>query len=74
MSRFVKEEVVTTRALMEEEDGWGPECIHMSVKKDGPQNIMLVIGAGWENRSACYLSKKGLAELIEELKLIHEVL
>lgn len=74
MSKFVKEEVVTKRVLMEQENAWGPEGIYMSVKKDGPKSIMLVIGAKWENHSCCYLSKKGLAELIEELKLIHEVL
>lgn len=74
MSKFVKEEVVTKRVLMEQENGCGPEGSYMSVKKDGPKSIMLVIGAKWARRTCCYLSKNGLAELIEELKLIHEVL
>lgn len=76
MSKFVKEEEVVTikRVLVEQEDACGPEYINMSVKNDGPQNIMLVIGANWVDRTGCYLSKKGLAELIEELKLIHEAI
>ena len=73
MSQFVKEEVVTTRTLVEQKDAYGPDGIWMSVARDG-RSLALVIGAEWEHASACYLSKKGLAELIKELTLIHEAL
>lgn len=74
MSKFVKEEVVTKRVLVEQVNASGPNNIYMSVKRGGHQSIKLVIGANYCDHGACYLSKDGLAELIEELKLIHEVL
>lgn len=74
MDKFTREEVVVKRVLVEQQDAYGPNCISMSVMREGSSSIKLVVGADWENRGACYLSKSGLAELIEELKLIHEAM
>ena len=68
MSKFVKE--VVTRKVVQVIDGCGPDVIYMSVVPNG-STINLVIGAMWEDACASSLSKVGLGQLIEELKLIH---
>lgn len=68
MSKFVKE--VVTHKVVRVIDGSGPCGVYMSVVPYG-DTLSLVIGAMWEDACASSLSKSGLAELIEELKLIH---
>ena len=71
-NKFVKE--VVKRELVEVIDGSGPDCTFMSVEKRPSGSISLVIGAQWHNRCAYGFSKEGLADLIETLKEIHEVM
>jgi hypothetical protein len=66
--------VVTKKRLVEVVDGEGPDSIQMSVKSDGPNALELVIGANYNDRSSCYISREGLGQLIETLKEIHEVM
>ena len=73
MSKFVQE--IVTRKVLKVIDGDGPCSIYLSVvPHTGGDVIDLVIGAKWENACAPALNKKGLGDLIEELKLIHRAM
>jgi hypothetical protein len=66
--------VVTEKRLVGVEGGQGPDFIQMSVKQNGPNGLELVIGAKYNDRSSCHISRNGLGQLIETLKEIHEVM
>ena len=73
MSKFVQE--IVTRKVLKVIDGDGPCSIYMSVvPHTGGDVIDLVVGARYADACCSTLNKKGLGDLIEELKLIHRAM
>lgn len=74
LNPFVTTETKEVKTINYVKDGYFSNHAKISVVASGKDQVAIVIGASYEDKSACYFGKRSLLELAETLKEIAEAL
>jgi len=71
---FICKEIITKTVINSVVDGYLSNYAGISVVSTEPELVELVIGSRYVDREACTFTKDSVAELIEVLQEIHDVM